>query len=847
MMDYALNPLSRRREVCCTAYSRLTFVSQHPSFLSGRPSSRMNNVQTCRKNSIAASTSRSTSGMHMSSPPGRSYHSPTRGGRARQQTRNRGANAANHNRRGHELRLTGHARTRPKKARRAPRWEREGDGLYAQVTTQMDGCEKRIEAGQVSERLLALASERIATAEDVHRALSPWTAADDGRSQRAEGMTEPETTDEKIVREQPNKSSPFLWGTLPVGPVLASRLHASRLSAPTSVQRAAFPILTAGHGKGKNKKKTNAIIASPTGTGKTLAYLLPLLCTSPGGQAGEGTGGVLIVSPTIELAVQIQRDVDVLWPPISKNGTRSGTCRSSCFVVGADEEDNSNDVDDDDESIMPGRISLRSIQHAPIIAGTPKMLRMLYREAKRIANNPDNTAITHQECATSKALLSNLRAIVLDEADRLLRTEAASREAAERKAYKIAHKRAEEAATLALEEYLPPLSPGKKKRPIIARQTQTELLLRDLPLPSLDDVQVVCASATVGRTMRRQLMQILDRPSADAAATLVTGDEDERAKSKDAKRRRGALLPGRLRHAYRVVADEETCEGVDEEEFFNGRMSIAERNEERRTRSTLNALWDTMTSMDEAKPIIIFPGRVGVERIQNELLARGLRDVRTLGNLDGTSPETDLGTSNAKMEADSETPPDVKTLAGGGDGCGWDGTRGRSIPVYIIGERFARGLDLPDISRVVLLSPPSSAAGYAHMAGRTGRVGREGMAITLVRPRRNGGEVRRLAAIAEALGLRFDASVSGGSEAREIAEDGKNSSGMLPQSEQASLSTTSHPWVLLSEPALKRKKKAELHQYLISFGDETTTMNISKRSKKADLVSAIQLLHSNID
>jgi superfamily II DNA/RNA helicase len=74
--------------------------------------------------------------------------------------------------------------------------------------------------------------------------------------------------------------------------------------------------------------------------------------------------------------------------------------------------------------------------------------------------------------------------------------------------------------------------------------------------------------------------------------------------------------------------------------------------------------------------------------------------------------------------------------------------------VYIIGERFARGLDLPNVEYVAMLSPPSSAAGYTHMAGRTGRVGRRGTAFTFVRPKNN--EVKRLVAIAETLGIKFN-------------------------------------------------------------------------------------------
>ncbi|KAI8915480.1 P-loop containing nucleoside triphosphate hydrolase protein [Powellomyces hirtus] len=44
----------------------------------------------------------------------------------------------------------------------------------------------------------------------------------------------------------------------------------------------------------------------------------------------------------------------------------------------------------------------------------------------------------------------------------------------------------------------------------------------------------------------------------------------------------------------------------------------------------------------------------------------------------------------------------------------------------------ARGLDLPDVSHVFILGPPSSPASYVHMAGRAGRYGKPGHAITLI-------------------------------------------------------------------------------------------------------------------
>lgn len=717
-------------------------------------------------------------------------------GKARDQSRNRGANAANRNRRGHAFRLENNdGRQRPKKkTKRAPRWEREGDDLYQEISKQLQSYQ-RVRGGEdggTSEHLLSLAKRRISNADDVYRSLEPWTYSDDEIQDIPSSSSEPACQEAEEPKSTSEKTPPFMWGSLSVGPVIANRLRGSGRASPTPVQRAAFPILTAGHSKGNKKvptKRANAIIASPTGTGKTLSYLLPLLCTSLGGQHEEGAGGVLIVTPTIELACQIQREVDVLWPPIENE--------SSLFVVGADGESESESELFDGDDTPQGRIILRAIGQTPLIAGTPKMLRMLYREAGRVVRQyRDDSTITKEDFTKSKALITNMRAIVLDEADRLLRTEAVAREATERKQRKMAEKKAAIAAERALENYMPPPAAARKRRLIVARQTQTELLLRDLPIKSLDDVQIICASATIGRTMRRQMMQILDATSADAAATLITGEEDERVKSKDASKRRSVLLPAKLQHAYRVVDEGAPGSAADLAED----LSESEQNEEKRISDTLNTLWDTMVSL-EAKPLIVFPGKVGVERVEQNLVSRGLSDVRTLRNLQGDA-ET----------VQSATPKD------------WTST-----PVYVIGERFARGLDLPEVGYVVLVSPPSSAAGYAHMAGRTGRSGREGIAFTLVRPKNN--EVQRLAAISEALGLRFRSSLSGTPLlARKREED---------EVELESISEPTLSWEGLSDSSIKRKKKDELQSYLRLHGKE-----FLPESTKAELIDSIQKMHS---
>jgi ATP-dependent RNA helicase DeaD len=61
--------------------------------------------------------------------------------------------------------------------------------------------------------------------------------------------------------------------------------------------------------------------------------------------------------------------------------------------------------------------------------------------------------------------------------------------------------------------------------------------------------------------------------------------------------------------------------------------------------------------------------------------------------------------------------------------------RDGSLDVLVATDVAARGLDIEHVSHVVNFDVPSSPDAYVHRIGRTGRAGREGVAITLVEPR----------------------------------------------------------------------------------------------------------------
>ena len=61
--------------------------------------------------------------------------------------------------------------------------------------------------------------------------------------------------------------------------------------------------------------------------------------------------------------------------------------------------------------------------------------------------------------------------------------------------------------------------------------------------------------------------------------------------------------------------------------------------------------------------------------------------------------------------------------------------RGNATDLLIATDVAARGLDVEHVSHVVNYDVPSAAEAYVHRIGRTGRAGREGVAITLLEPR----------------------------------------------------------------------------------------------------------------
>ena len=150
---------------------------------------------------------------------------------------------------------------------------------------------------------------------------------------------------------------------------LIAALSKQQISEPTPVQTAALPVLLGGK---------DAYLNAETGTGKTLAYLLPLMARIDSAQAATQ---VVIVAPTHELSIQIHRQSCEL-------AQNAGRAIRSVLLIGG----------------SPTARQIEKLKSKPhVVVGSPgRMVELIER---------------------GKLKTTHLRAIVVDEADRLLQDE----------------------------------------------------------------------------------------------------------------------------------------------------------------------------------------------------------------------------------------------------------------------------------------------------------------------------------------------------------------------------------------------------------------------------------------
>lgn len=167
------------------------------------------------------------------------------------------------------------------------------------------------------------------------------------------------------TKESENSKKDF--SSLGIDEKYCEKLSSHGITEPSSVQSQAIPEIIKG---------TSLLFQSETGTGKTLAYLLPLLQNIEKLENPKKEVKILIISPTIELASQIKSQVQMV------------TDSKAALMVGG----------------APIKRQVESLKEKPLIViGGPARLLELFH--------------------LKKLRLDGAAAVVLDEVDRLLAKE----------------------------------------------------------------------------------------------------------------------------------------------------------------------------------------------------------------------------------------------------------------------------------------------------------------------------------------------------------------------------------------------------------------------------------------
>ncbi len=117
----------------------------------------------------------------------------------------------------------------------------------------------------------------------------------------------------------------------------------------------------------------------------------------------------------------------------------------------------------------------------------------------------------------------------------------------------------------------------------------------------------------------------------------------------------------------------------------------------------ITKLHDLLISKEVSKVIIFDDTQRGVERLSNELIARGFR----ADSIHGGKSQGQRQRSLSKFKHDE-------------------------VRILVATDVAARGIDVPDVTHVINYSQPNNYSDYIHRIGRAGRAGKVGYALTFI-------------------------------------------------------------------------------------------------------------------
>lgn len=347
---------------------------------------------------------------------------------------------------------------------------------------------------------------------------------------------------------------------------------------------------------------------------------------------------------------------------------------------------------------------------APIVVGTPFKIN---------------------DCIKSSSIdpLSNLQYVVLDEVDRLISTVGKYASNDEVRASKN-----EESPTKDLMEKI-----------VNARNKYKS------------EIQIVAASATVGRPLRRALYSLCSFGKlsggsneqfgnfpvilpADEVRTVGGIRRDESSSVLVSQRAIG--IPVAISHSAYLRED------TDDKGGLTGRLGLAKE------------VWAKSVVR---RGLLFVPKVEDVRQVLGVLHFWGLAEAMSLQQQLGIETEKQVAVDRRSYTTASSMPPKRSTTTdlvhqaalnriGSAGLATVSQNSSDSRELFVVPFTGSRGLHVQDVDLVLVLCPPKTMDEYVHLAGRTGRAGRPGQVISFV----NLDELKRLQSWQSPLGVVFD-------------------------------------------------------------------------------------------
>eukprot|EP00537_Pseudo-nitzschia_pungens_P013514 CAMPEP_0172391348 /NCGR_PEP_ID=MMETSP1061-20121228/7768_1 /TAXON_ID=37318 /ORGANISM="Pseudo-nitzschia pungens, Strain cf. pungens" /LENGTH=815 /DNA_ID=CAMNT_0013121943 /DNA_START=32 /DNA_END=2479 /DNA_ORIENTATION=+ len=526
---------------------------------------------------------------------------------------------------------------------------------------------------------------------------------------------------------------------VPLSPTAGAALGKARFDTPTPIQRKSFRKLSKG---------LSAVLHAETGSGKTLAYLLPItealwrdeLDESNNNDADEDLRYGMILTPTRELAAQVAGVASVLAPPGS---VRLVSRPTNLMSEGRYWKERRGDrVDDPDAMEQETQLRGRGSPPRLFVGSAKALMGSLYGDGKMPASPTRKPA--------AKELLSRTRWIVLDEVDRLLSVKT-------KKGLSTAQR--QQMAKKNAFQYGEAQSPSQSR----SRQQQTgplhekpaAVLTSAVARRTLGRAQVISASATVGRGLKRELSRVLGLPPKEYPR-VIRGDSwdspyavDEDGYDMDEENDtqhtagqghvdRAVTIPESVTNYVLPVEDASVGKLLTSAYF-----AIKNLNSNNNSNSNNNNKNTNQSGTKAQKILMVLTKNCGVttsnaigalkhfkcqpepqsllDVLQNADGNDQLMDVhRRVSGSDGIGEELASPSSSSYFSGDA---PDGESAPGDDNSDGY---------IMVTGEDTVRGMHLAGLDTVVVVGRASGPDEYIHIAGRTGRAGKPGRVVNVL-------------------------------------------------------------------------------------------------------------------